>query len=136
MSAAAGAAAVAQSQRDEEEQMTPYASEELAENWEFKILRSATSAFRDPAWLRQVLQEEARAKWTLVEKFDDQRLRLKRPVSARSGDASLGFDAYRTWVGVGPGRFAIALVAGIVGGVAVILAVVFFLVFLFAGHHG
>ena len=96
--AAAGAAARAAAERKEED-MTPYTPKDIAENWEFKILRSATGAFRKPDVLRVALDEELRAGWTLVEKFDDARVRLKRPASARAGDAALGFDPYRTWVG-------------------------------------
>jgi hypothetical protein len=47
---------------------------DLAEDWEFKILRSATNKFRDPVALHAFLQEEARAGWTLVEKFDNERV--------------------------------------------------------------
>jgi hypothetical protein len=68
---------------DEEEEMTPYTPQEVAEHWEFKILRSATTQFRDPVRLRSILEEEARAGWTMIEKFDDTRVRLKRPASAR-----------------------------------------------------
>ena len=50
--------------------------------------------------MRKVLDEEARAGWTMVEKFDDSRVRLKRPASARAGDATLGFDPHRSFVGV------------------------------------
>ena len=81
--------------------MAQKSMENPADDWEFKMLRSATAKFRDPAWLRTILEEEARAGWTLVEKFDDARLRLKRPASARAGDAALPLDAGRTWVGPG-----------------------------------
>src|SRR5262245_15477427 len=73
---AAAAAAAALAAQQEEEEMTPYGAKDLAEDWEFKILRSATNRFRDPIWLNAILQEEARAGWKLVEKFDDGRVRL------------------------------------------------------------
>jgi hypothetical protein len=57
--------------------MTPYTPQDIAENWEFKILRSAASQFRNPAWLRSILEEEARAGWIMIEKFDNSRVRLK-----------------------------------------------------------
>jgi hypothetical protein len=116
----AAAAAAAELARQEEEEMTPYSSKDLAEDWEFKILRSATNGFRDPAWLNAVLREEARAGWTLVEKFDDGRVRLKRPAAARAKDASLGFDPYRTWAGMSQQRLAGIIVGAIFGGMAVI----------------
>ncbi|HEY1545372.1 MAG TPA: hypothetical protein VGG01_23470 [Xanthobacteraceae bacterium] len=73
----------------EEELMTPYAPKDLAEGCEFKILRSATGGFRNPEWLRSVLEEEQRAGWTLLEKFDDTRGRATRPsISTRCAPGS------------------------------------------------
>jgi hypothetical protein len=112
--ASAGAAAAAERARQrrwEEEVMTPYRTDELAQDWEFKIVRSATAAFRKPERLRQCLEEEARAGWVLVEKFDDSRLRLKRPASARERDGKLGIDPYRTYYGVSPNAVALIIVA-------------------------
>ena len=89
--------------------MSPYTERDLAEHWEFKILRSATGAFRRPERLRDVLQEESKAGWMLVEKFDNGRIRLKRPAGARSGDSSLGLDPYRTNVGLSEHRLALMI---------------------------
>ena len=80
---AAAAAAAAEMQRQEEEEMTPYTEKDLAEGWEFKILGPTSAAFRKPEKLRAILEEESRGGWTLVEKFDDTRIRLKRPSAAR-----------------------------------------------------
>jgi hypothetical protein len=102
--AVAGAAAAQQQlllQHKEEEELTKYSDAELQGEWEFKILRSNFASFRKPEVLQQVCAEEARAGWTLLEKFDDQRLRFKRPVSARSRDLGLDFDPYRTQFGAG-----------------------------------
>src|SRR5262249_31654882 len=121
--AAAAAAAAEASRRREEEEMTPYEPTDLAEDWEFKILRSSTSRFRDPVWLHNVLEQEARAGWRLVEKFDDQRVRLKRPASARKADSSLDFDPHRTWVGMSPNRYAMLVVVAAVGGVAILIGI-------------
>jgi hypothetical protein len=79
-------------------------------------LRSAASQFRNPAWLRSILEEEARAGWIMIEKFDNSRVRLKRLASARVNDATLGFDPYRTWVGIRQTRFALMIVLGALGG--------------------
>jgi hypothetical protein len=103
------------------EAMSSKSMENPAGDWEFKMLRSATAKFRDPVWLRTILEEEARAGWTLVEKFDDARLRLKRPASARAGDAALPFDARRT--SVGPGQ-AYVIVPLLLGSLALIGAVI------------
>ena len=118
--AAAAAAAAAEAARREEEEMTPYSSKDLAEDWEFKILRSVTNKFRDPIWMHAVLQEEARAGWTLLEKFDDARVRLKRPAGARANDADVGFDPYRTWVGMSRTRFAVLIMLVVFAGAALI----------------
>jgi hypothetical protein len=76
--------------------MTPYTPDELAHDWEFKIVRSGMGGFRKPQFLQQVLDEESRAGWVLVEKFDNCRIRLKRPATARQRDGKLDFDPYRT----------------------------------------
>jgi hypothetical protein len=123
---AAAAAAQAQAlQAEEEESMTPYSREDLAENWEFKFLRSATGKFRDPAFLRAALDEEGKAGWRLVEKFDNNRLRLKRPASARQGDTGRAIDPYRTYVGPGAGGVVAVVVIGTLVVSAGIIGVVF-----------
>jgi hypothetical protein len=125
----AAAAAASKRLRQEEEDMTPYTPQDIAEPWEFKILRSAASQFRNPAWLRSILEEEARAGWIMIEKFDNSRLRLKRLASARVNDATLGFDPYRTWVGISQTRFALMIVLGALGGTLAL----FLLIMLAAG---
>ncbi|MCI0588042.1 MAG: hypothetical protein L0323_14515 [Planctomycetes bacterium] len=127
MNGAAGGAAAAAARRrqqDEEEFMTDYAPRDLAEGWEFKILRSVTGTFRNPSRLREYLDEEAKAGWTLVEKFDNGRIRLKRPASARSSDAGLPFDPYRTTVGISEGRLAFFIVGGIISFFALVFGIV------------
>jgi hypothetical protein len=98
----------------EEERMTTYTSDDLEGDWEFKIVRSASSAFGKRDVLEKLLQEEAVAGWTMVEKFDDSRIRFKRPGSAREQDALLpeGVDPYRTQYGA-PAVFYAILVVGI-----------------------
>ncbi|MFZ1110375.1 MAG: hypothetical protein WAN43_18760 [Rhodomicrobium sp.] len=103
--------------------MTPYTAPDLAGGWEFKVLRSAAGKFGDPFWMKGVLDEEARAGWLFLEKFDNNRVRVKRPASARDRDASLNFDPYRTWVGMRQGKFALLLTGGILAGVALFLVV-------------
>jgi hypothetical protein len=120
----AAAAAAAQRLKEEEEGMTPYTPQDVADPWEFKILRSAASQFRNPRWLRSVLEEEARAGWIMIEKFDNSRVRLKRLASARANDATLGFDPYRTWVGISQIRFALLIVLGAFGGTIALLLLV------------
>ena len=58
----AGAAAAAKRRREEEEEhMTPYSPRDLAEDWEFKILRCYMNVFHEPRYFRRVLAEEAAA---------------------------------------------------------------------------
>jgi hypothetical protein len=108
--AGAAAAAAAEMQRREEEEMTPYSAKDLDEGWEFKILRSNFATFRNSEKLRAVLDDEKRGGWTLVEKFDDQRIRLKRPAGAKQpqGEVADGYDPYRTTVGMSPAFIVLA----------------------------
>ncbi len=117
---AAAAAAAAEMARQEEEEMTGYTTRDLEEDWEFKILRSNFGAFGDREKLRQALEEEGRAGWVLVEKFDNQRIRLKRPAAAREQDDYLDFDPYRTHHGMADGKLALLIVGCIFGGLAVV----------------
>ena len=127
--AAAEAQRAAEKRRREEEEMTTYSPHDLNEDWEFKILRSAMGSFAVPEKLRDILAEEARAGWSLVEVFDHQRIRLKRPASARQADGRLEFDPYRTslretmpphmrkaWI-------AFAILAGSIAAVTVLLSI-------------
>jgi hypothetical protein len=109
--AAAHAAQVKKKKQQEEEEMTQYTNRELSEDYEFKIVRSATGAFKKRENVEQVIAEEAAAGWVLVEKFDNERLRFKRPASARRKDAMLppGIDPYRTNFGVGEGGLAVII---------------------------
>src|SRR6516164_8840492 len=130
MSTAAAAAAAARRRREEEEEehMTPYTPRDLAENWEFKFLRSTTGAFKYPAVMQLYLAEEAQAGWTLVEKFDNSRIRLKRPAAARQQDAQCTFDPYRTRVGISEVGLGLLIVGSILGGLAVLFTVIILLV--------
>jgi len=67
--------------------------------------------------LQDMLEEQALTDWEFQEKFDSYRVRLKRPVSARSGDSMLpeGIDPYSTSYGFGDlsGKFSVLLVVGL-----------------------
>jgi hypothetical protein len=108
--------------------MTPYTPRDLAENWEFKILRSATGAFKDPAVMQHYLAEESQAGWTLVEKFDNSRIRLKRPAAARQEDAQCTFDPYRTRVGISEVGLGLLIAGSVIGGIVVLFTVIILLV--------
>jgi hypothetical protein len=124
MSAAAAAAAIRRRRQQEEEEMTAYTGNDLAGDWELKILRSATGAFKRPDYLKKVLEEKGQAGWVLVEKFDDGRIRLKRPARARQNDASATIDPYRTWVGMSESRVAIVAVGIALSALVLLLLIV------------
>jgi hypothetical protein len=125
---AAHAAAVAKKRRNnEEESMTRYTPEDLSGDWEFKIIRSVTNAFKNPEVLASVLEEERIGGWELVEKFDDGRLRFKRPKSARQNDAMLppGYDPYRTQHGLSEASLAFWVLLGLAIAVGLALGAIF-----------
>jgi len=103
--AAAGAAAAAKRAaelRQEEENMTGYNADDI-NGWEFKIIRANTRKFKDSRAVKQLCDEEARAGWEMLEKFDDSRIRFKRKTEHRSRDQYAEIDPYRSEVGVTQG---------------------------------
>jgi len=127
MVAISAAAAAYRRMLAEEEKMTAYNSDDL-EGWEFKIVRSNTSKFKKYEVVKQICDEESRAGWELVEKFDNNRLRFKRRVEKRADDQYLDTDPYRTQVGIGGGQVG-ALIAG---AILLTAGVVLFVVMMFA----
>jgi len=128
MSGATAAVHAAQEKKKrerEEEEMTRYTDKELTEDFEFKIVRSATGAFKKRETVEQIIAEEAMAGWKMVEKFDDNRLRFKRPASAKRNDYNLppGVDPYRTTFGMTEFGLAMTIlgVMGLVGGLIALL---------------
>jgi hypothetical protein len=129
----AAAAEEARRQRQEEEEMTNYSRDDLAGDWEFKIVRSVTAAFRNPAVLEKLRQDEAQAGWVMVEKFDDARIRFKRAASARENDFRLpqGVDPYRTYYGISNARFSLVLLLIIFGGIGLMFLLILIPIFLY-----
>jgi hypothetical protein len=74
--------------------------------------------------LRAVLEEEGRAGWVMVEKFDSHRVRLKRPWAAKTGDAVLGFDAYRTSVGMSENKLALMIMGCVLTAIGIMVGVI------------
>ncbi len=107
----------------EEEQMSGYRKEDL-EGWEFKIVRSAAGQFRKPEVVRQLCEEESRAGWEMLEKFDNFRIRFKRRVEKCSMDSHQKIDAYRTTYGSSFNPVVLALILGmiLIVGVVVLLS--------------
>ena len=116
--AASAAAAEAQRRADEEEGMTTYNPDDLQNDWEFKIVRSNSGAFRKPADLARLIEEEKQAGWILLEKFDDSRVRFKRPRSMQAHDEQLraqGLDPYRSQYGSFLNKNMVMVVVAILG---------------------
>jgi hypothetical protein len=127
-SAAVHAAQQKKKREREEEEMTRYTDKELTEDFEFKIVRSATGAFKKRETVEQIIAEESMAGWKMVEKFDDNRLRFKRLASAKRNDYNLppGVDPYRTTYGMT--EFGLAMtILGIMGGVGGLIALLIWL---------
>jgi hypothetical protein len=122
MSAAAGASAAAAAarrrQEQEEEEMT-FRNTDPSGAVEYKFIRSATGAFKDPAVFRVALDEEALAGWELVEKLDDSRARLRRSIECRTRDAQLDQDPYRIQVGLTESALVLRILLGTFVGIAV-----------------
>jgi hypothetical protein len=67
-------------------------------DWEYKIVRAEWNEFARREHLDTLLRQEATAGWVMAEKYDDQRVRLKRPIDAHYQDFYLprSVDPYRT----------------------------------------
>ena len=116
--------AVAAAQKEEEERAMRELRHRFGGAWEFKVLRSASFAFGNSDRLQEALMEESAAGWQLARRLDDNRLILRRPVTARQNDVLLGdnYDPYREHYGSGH-VWLMALVFGLVALGAVVLLV-------------
>lgn len=110
--------------------MTSYSTEDLAGDWEFKIVRANTPAFRHPRTLNRLIEREAQAGWTMIEKFDDQRVRFKRSKQARLNDANLphGVNPYGSYYGMSPVAFGILTVFLALGFAGALIGIIVFFV--------
>ena len=130
---AAAAAAAAERRRklleEEEEVMTTYSSDDVRRDWEFKIVRANRPVFRNPKHLNRLLEQEARAGWTMIEKFDDNRIRFKRlrQVGLDGSRLPSDIDPYRVHYGMRPEAFAALLLITILSVVGGIMAWIVFL---------
>jgi len=106
--------------------MTKYTADEI-EGWEFKIVRASTRKFKDPEFFRKTCEEEARAGWEMLEKFDDNRVRFRRKIEHRDGDLHREIDPYRTLVGMSMDQLGLLIGASVLGGIGVLLGFVFWL---------
>lgn len=67
---------------------------------EYKVMQAQTPLFADTKKMHEILDQEAKAGWRLLEKEDNYRIKLQRDISNRDNDKNLDFDAYGTSVGV------------------------------------
>ncbi len=67
---------------------------------EYKTVQAQTPLFADTDKMREILAEEAKAGWDLLEKEDNYRIKLQRDIENRSNDGNLDIDPYRSTVGV------------------------------------
>ncbi len=127
--AAAHAEQQRKEQQEEEEAMTRYNRDELEGDWEFKIVRSGTGKFKSREIVAQLRAEEAQASWQMVEKFDDKRIRFKRPLSAQRNDAQLPpqIDPYRTTYGISENAMGAIVGITIIVVIAIVISVVVYL---------
>ena len=119
------AAAIKKKKQEKEEKTMGYNQEELENNWEFKILRSASGKFKKYETVEQVKAEESVAGWVIVEKFDNNRIRFKRPRKAIENDVHLppGVDPYRISYGMSEGVMALSMMVVIFGVIGTIIAI-------------
>jgi hypothetical protein len=120
------AAVEAKKKRQEEQELSIYSAQDLQQDWEFKILRSPAGVFAKRKKVDQAVADESLAGWVLVEKLDDNRLRFKRPASAKQNDYLLPehINPYRTELKINIVGFVFTMfgmVAGIVALVGILL---------------
>ena len=79
--------------RKEEEELTSYTPTDMSEDWQFKIVRGD---FTTHEAVDAVIREQAQFGWIFLEKFDNSRIRFKRPASEASNDRGRPGDPYAT----------------------------------------
>jgi hypothetical protein len=98
--------------REEEQVMTGYSPQDLSGNWQFKIVKGT---FKKPHQIEAVIQEQAEYGWVLVEVFDENRIRFKRPAAEAAKDTYREGNPYATVSRAsGPGCGTAVLAAALV----------------------
>ena len=72
-----------------------------------------------------MFDEEARAGWEMLEKFDDYRIRFKRRVENRTEDRHLGSDPYRTQIGITGNMLEWSIAGGVIAGLGLVALIAF-----------
>jgi len=73
--------------------MTGYTPQDLAGDWQFKIVKGT---FKERGQIEAVQMEQAEFGWVFVEIFDQNRMRFKRPASEAAKDAQREGNPYQT----------------------------------------
>ncbi len=112
--AAAAIAAEAERVRQEEEEMTSYSPKGPGRRLGIQDPPLELRRVPQAGASAPILEQEKRGGWVLVEKFDDSRIRLKRPAGTKvvEDDFADGYDPYRTSVGTPSAAFIIAILVG------------------------
>ena len=108
--------------------MTTYSTDDLQNDWEFKIVRGNQEAFRNHAVLAKLVDEEKQAGWVLLEKFDNSRVRFKRQRAMQAHDEQLisqGIDPYRTQYGTFLAKYTMVIVALAIAAVVFMVGIIF-----------
>ena len=110
--------------------MTNYGPDDLHRDWEFKIVRANRPLFRKPKHLNRLLEQEARAGWTMIEKFDDQRVRFKRlrQIGLDHPRPPGGIDPYRAHYGLSPETFKALVMVTVLGATLGLMAYILYIV--------
>ncbi len=82
----------------------------MQEDWQFKIVKGS---FDSRGNVEAVIQEQARFGWVFVEKFDNQRIRFKRPAAEAENDARRQGDPYSVASNAAPSGCVTVVVAAI-----------------------
>ena len=130
--AASAAAAAAQHRAEEEEGMATYSTDDLQNDWEFKIVRGNQEAFRNHTVLTKLVDEEKQAGWVLLEKFDNSRIRFKRQRAMQAHDEQLisqGIDPYRTQYGTFLAKYTMMIAALAIAALFFVIAIYIMLAF-------
>jgi hypothetical protein len=100
--------------QEEEEVMTGYSHDDLAGDWQFKIVKGT---FKKRSQVEAVIQEQAEFGWIMVEIFDHNRIRFKRPASEVAKDEYRERNPYQTVSkAAGPGCGSMVLLAVVLSG--------------------
>jgi hypothetical protein len=110
-------AELARQNRIEEEELMGYSPGDLQGNWQFKIVKGN---FKTKEQVEAVVEEQSVFGWVLVEIFDQNRIRFKRPETEAAKDEFREGNPYST-VSNASGAGCLSMAAGLLLGAAVLV---------------